>query len=215
MSRYELMFVISPKVKEADMRPAADQVQKMVTTGGGKIVEELDWGKKKLAYPIKNYRHGFYYVLFFDSEPEVIQKLGNNLKQNDDLLRYLLIKLDAPAVRAIAAQKKRALEHPAEAEAETTASTRPAAKVAAAKSAPAMITPEKPTLPPVTAAVPSQLPTDQTTPAKPATRSVVATPVPTAPAKPETAVSQEKREKAKLDELDKKLDEILDEDITD
>ncbi len=215
MSRYELMFIISPKVKEADMRPAADQIQKMITTGGGKIVEELDWGKKKLAYPIKSYRHGFYYVISFDTDAATVQKLDSNLKQNDDLLRYLLIKLEPSAVRALTAQKKRALEHPEEAEGETAEAPRSAAKAAPAKSAVTKITPEKPALPAIKPVTPSQ-PLPETMPAaKPATAPVATTPVPIAPVKPEIAASQEKSEKAKLDELDKKLDEILDEDITD
>ncbi len=215
MSRYELMFMISPKVKEADMRPAADQVQKMITTNGGKIIEELDWGKKKLAYPIKSYRHGFYYVLSFDTEAAAVQKLEANLKQNDDLLRYLLIKLEPSAVRALTAQKKRALEHPEEAEGETAEATRSAAKAAPAKSTAAKITPEKPTLPSIKPVTPSQPLPEAMPAAKPATSPVTTTSVPIAPVKPETAASQEKSEKAKLDELDKKLDEILDEDITD
>ncbi len=214
MSRYELMFIISPKVKEADMRPAADQIQKMVTTGGSKIVEELDWGKKKLAYPIKNYRHGFYYVLSIDADPAAIKKLDENLKQNDDVLRYLLIKLEAPAVKALADQKKRALEHPEETEAETSETARSATKPAPAKSMPAKITPEKPALAPVEPKPVDTKPEEPIVTMKPETKPEV-TAVPTAPAKKETPASQEKSEKAKLDELDKKLDEILDEDITD
>lgn len=213
MSRYELMFIISPKVKEADMRPAADQIQKMITTGGGKVVEEMEWGKKKLAYPIKNYRHGFYYVIYFDTESAAIKNLERGLKVNDDLLRYLLIKLDAPAVKALAEQKKRALESPEAGETEATEPARSAAKAIPAKSAPSKITPEKPDLPSIEKKPVSQEEEPIVTLEPEAKPAVTA--VPTASIKKETPASQEKKEKAKLDELDKKLDEILDEDITD
>lgn len=203
MQRYELMFIISPKVKEADMRPAADQIQKMITAGGGKVIEELDWGKKKFAYPIKNYRHGFYYVLSFDTEPAAAKQLDNSLKQNDDLLRYLMIRLETSAVKALTEQKKRALAHPEEGEKETAENAGPAAQ----------ITPENPALAPVEAKPEHKTEKEPIvaikTPAKPETTTVTKI----AP-KEESSVSQEKQEKAKLDELDKKLDEILDEDIT-
>lgn len=214
MSRYELMFIISPKVKEADLRSSADQINKMIPGVGGKIIEELDWGKKKLAYPIKNYRHGFYYVIYFDAEAAGVEKIQNSLKQNDDLLRYLLIKLEASAVKALSEQKKRALEHPEEAESDSAEATRPAAKPTAAKTAPAHITPEKPVLAstPIKPAVPANAEPRPAAPAEVKLEKI--TPVKTE-AKKETAVAQEKQEKAKLDELDKKLDEILDEDITD
>ncbi len=214
MSRYELMFIISPKVKEADLRSSADQINKMIPGVGGKIIEELDWGKKKLAYPIKNYRHGFYYVIYFDAEAAGVEKIQNSLKQNDDLLRYLLIKLEASAVKALSEQKKRALEHPEEAESDSAETTRPAAKPTAAKNAPAKITPEKPNLTAV-----KEKPAEETEAEPIATIAtepqMEAKPIPKVAAKKDTSVSQEKQEKAKLDELDKKLDEILDEDITD
>jgi small subunit ribosomal protein S6 len=189
------MYIISPAVKEADMRPAADQIQKMVTTNGGKIVEETEWGKKKLAYPIKTHRHGFYYLLSFDLEPAKVKALDESLKQNDDLLRHLLLKLEDHVVRAIAEQKKRAAAEEAE-EAKTTMAKTP--------SAVPVLTPEK--LKPAAPVSPA--------PVEPETAKPLPKPV-TETKKESAAITEEKKEKAKLDELDKKLDEILDEDITD
>ncbi|EKD49629.1 MAG: 30S ribosomal protein S6 [uncultured bacterium] len=185
MNRYELMYIISPKVAEEDMRPLTDQIQEMVKSAGGKIIEEVIWGKKKLAYPIKQFRHGYYYILHFELDPEELKKFNDNLKLVNEILRHLTIKLDKKALAAIAEQKKRQEEKA------LFSKTSEEEKKAVTKEADAA----KKTLK--------------------TKEKIVKKKVSKPDKKEENLATDEKKEKAKLDELDKKLDQILDEDIVD
>lgn len=118
MSRYEIMYLFSPKIKDEDLNPLVEQMRTLITKHKGKIVEELDMGKKKLAYPIKHFRHGFYYVIYHDMPTEKISALEKDLRLSDDVLRYLLVKHDERSYKALSEQKKRASEAELEKKAE-------------------------------------------------------------------------------------------------
>ncbi len=193
MNRYEVMYLISPKIKDEDLNPLTEQLRTLISKHEGKVAEEEDLGKKKLAYPIKHFRHGFYYVMYFDMPGAKLSALEADLKMTDDVLRYLIVKHDAKTLNAMAEQKKRKQEREMEKESElkeekVEKETKPAAK-------PEPVKPE-------------------TKPEKPVAEKETVEKT-AKPKEKETRKAEEKKEKAKLDELDKKLDEILDDEIID
>ena len=69
-----------------------------MTDNGAEIVFENNWGMRKLAYPIQKKTTGFYYLIEFRAEGEVIAKLETAYKRDERLLRFLTVSLDKHAI---------------------------------------------------------------------------------------------------------------------
>ena len=67
--------------------------QAEVTAEGGTITDINRWGKRKLAYPIKSFKEGEYYLTQFKIDPSITHELESNLKLTEEILRHLLVRL--------------------------------------------------------------------------------------------------------------------------
>ena len=74
--------------------------------GGSEIVYENNWGLRKLAYPIQKKNTGFYYLVEFKAEGELIGKLETEFKRDERVLRFLTVKMDKHSI-AYAEKKRR------------------------------------------------------------------------------------------------------------
>lgn len=92
MRDYELTIVFSPEVAEEEINAAIERVHQFITQKGGLITETNRLGRRKLAYPIKNFKDGNYTLTQLKLEPDQAAKLETNLKTWEDVLRYLLVK---------------------------------------------------------------------------------------------------------------------------
>ena len=97
MQDYEMVLVINPDVEVAEEQshPIVDKVVKLITAKGGTITDINKWGKRRLAYPIKTFREGEYYLTQFKMDPNMTHELEANLKLTEEVLRHLLIRLGA------------------------------------------------------------------------------------------------------------------------
>ena len=97
MQDYEMVLVISPEIEvaEEESHPVVDKVTKLITAKGGEITDVNRWGKRKLAYPIKSYIEGEYYLTQFKMDPNMTHELEANLKLTEEVLRHLLVRLGA------------------------------------------------------------------------------------------------------------------------
>lgn len=91
LKRYELVYLISNKYSEDELEPIMADINKLITDNGGKIIAEDNWGKRRLAYQIKNFFHAYYVVLEFDLVPEAMKKLDKHLRLSDEILRHLIV----------------------------------------------------------------------------------------------------------------------------
>ncbi|MDI3280251.1 MAG: 30S ribosomal protein S6 [Bacillota bacterium] len=91
---YEAMFVLHPKVEDEAVDSLVERFQKVVTDGGGEVLKSEKWGRRKLAYEIEKCTEGFYVVMDFRSESAVAQELERVLKITDEVIRYLLVRLE-------------------------------------------------------------------------------------------------------------------------
>jgi small subunit ribosomal protein S6 len=89
---YELTVVFSPEIAEEDINTAIERVNQFITQKGGLITEMNRLGRRKLAYPIKNFKDGNYTLTQLKLEPNQTAKLEANLKSWEDILRYLLVR---------------------------------------------------------------------------------------------------------------------------
>lgn len=93
LSDYELVFIISPQVADENLESTINTVNQFISGKGGIISDIEQWGKRRLAYPIKNFEEGNYVLARFKLKPEQNRELETNLKISEDIIRHLLIKL--------------------------------------------------------------------------------------------------------------------------
>ncbi|MBO4907638.1 MAG: 30S ribosomal protein S6 [Bacteroidaceae bacterium] len=94
MNQYETVFILTPVLSDDQMKEAVAKFKTLLTEGGAEIVNEELWGMKKLAYPIEKKSTGFYALLQFNADPQLIKKLEINYRRDERVLRYLTVKLD-------------------------------------------------------------------------------------------------------------------------
>ncbi len=93
MRDYELVVIINPEVPDEENTRVIDRVGQLIGSGGGEITKTDPWGRRRLAYPINGHREGFYVVEQFRMQPEATGELERSLKLNEDIIRYLLVRI--------------------------------------------------------------------------------------------------------------------------
>ena len=94
MNRYELTYIVNPNLEETARKELIEKFSELIQQNGG-TVEKVDetWGKRRLAYPINDLLEGYYVLVTFQSESELPREVERNLGINENILRYLTIKL--------------------------------------------------------------------------------------------------------------------------
>lgn len=100
MKDYELIVLVHPDL-EVDIEAPLTKVRTLITSNGGTITKEENWGKKKLAYKIKKQDFAVYVYLEAALPAESLIKISNNLNISDDVLRYLLVAVDVKGLKAL------------------------------------------------------------------------------------------------------------------
>ncbi|MBR1387554.1 MAG: 30S ribosomal protein S6 [Alloprevotella sp.] len=112
-NQYETVFILTPVLSDQQMAETVEKFQKLLTDNGAEILNKENWGMKKLAYPIQKKSTGFYSLVEFKAEPELIDKLEIAFRRDERVLRYLTVKLDKYAIEY--AEKRRKKLNPQEA----------------------------------------------------------------------------------------------------
>ena len=97
---YELTYIINAVINDDQIRGLVNRVHKFIDENDGNILEVDEWGSRRLAFPINKKRNGHYVNLYFEAEGDLIVRLERALTLEDDILRYLTLKLDAKMLRA-------------------------------------------------------------------------------------------------------------------
>lgn len=94
MHTYELTAIIRPDIDEEDVPQVKEKLANLITGSGGTINQFSHWGRRKLAYPVQDFGEGNYVVVELQSEPGKIGEIKSNLNLSEEVLRYLLVRLD-------------------------------------------------------------------------------------------------------------------------
>ena len=94
MNRYEMIYIIDTGLEEAARKELIEMVSALIENNGGEI-EKVDetWGKRRLAYAIDYKTEGWYVLVNFKAPADLPQELERNLQINENVLRYLVVKL--------------------------------------------------------------------------------------------------------------------------
>lgn len=91
MRRYEGMFIIKPDMGKEEHEKTASSIGDTVTKNGGKVLNLQKWARRQLAYSIKKYVEGEYYLCSFEAEPGRIADMKDVYRLNENILRTLII----------------------------------------------------------------------------------------------------------------------------
>lgn len=92
---YETTFVLKPDLEDEEKQTILQRVKDAISEHEGEVTEVDAWGKKQLAYEIKDYRSGDYTILEFNAQTTVVNELERIFKIMDGVLRYLVVRNDA------------------------------------------------------------------------------------------------------------------------
>ena len=105
MNQYETVFILTPVLSDVQVKEAVEKFKGILNAAGAEILNEENWGMKKLAYQIEKKSTGFYQLLEFKAEPTVIEKLELNFRRDERVIRYITVKLDKYAAEYAAKRK--------------------------------------------------------------------------------------------------------------
>ncbi len=98
LNQYETVFIMTPVLSEEQMKETVDKYQKFLISKKAEIVHEDNWGLRKLAYPIQKKSTGFYHLIEFKAEPELIREWEVMFKRDERILRFLTVALEKHAI---------------------------------------------------------------------------------------------------------------------
>ena len=94
LSAYELMYIVKPDLDDQAVQQEIEKVGQLIQTNGGQVKKVTPWGKRRLAYTVKENREGHYVVAEFDLEQAKVQEVERVLKISDTVFRHLLVRQD-------------------------------------------------------------------------------------------------------------------------
>lgn len=93
MRSYELMMIHRPELAELDVRSHVTEIEAALGDGG--TVRSTDfWGKRRFAYEIDHVHEGYYSVVEFDGEHDLVQRVDRNLSLADGVIRHKIFRQD-------------------------------------------------------------------------------------------------------------------------
>ena len=99
---YETIFILTPNADSDQIRDINGRIRRIIEGENGSLVRVENWGKRKLAYQIRNNSRGIYMYWRYLSPPPLVAEVERNLRMLDPVIRYMTIKLDEnidPAAR--------------------------------------------------------------------------------------------------------------------
>lgn len=98
LKQYETVFIATPVLSEEQIKEAVDKYRDFITSEGGEIVYEEDWGLRKLAYPIQKKTTGFYHLFEFKADSQFVDKLETQYRRDERIIRFLTFAMDKHSI---------------------------------------------------------------------------------------------------------------------
>lgn len=91
---YEGMYILSSTLSDEARRKGLERITNEIEAQGGEIHKIHEQGRKKLAYEIKGFREGYYYLIYFSVPPKAIDELWREYHLNEDLIRFVTLRTE-------------------------------------------------------------------------------------------------------------------------
>ena len=93
MNNYETIMIVNSNLEEAVIKSTIEKVNDLIAKNG-KVESTEEWGKKRLAYPIKKQNEGYYVLINFSSNPDFIDELERVYGITDEIIKHIVVKKD-------------------------------------------------------------------------------------------------------------------------
>src|SRR6476646_1213334 len=100
MRLYDIVVLVTPELNDEDAAKVAADYRKILADGGGNIVKDDPWGRRRLAYPILRKREAYYHYFQVSAEPAIIAETERRMKLSDQVLRHLAVRADLELKRS-------------------------------------------------------------------------------------------------------------------
>jgi small subunit ribosomal protein S6 len=94
MRVYEELFIVRANATEEEANPLLEQVRSQITSGGGTIEKEENWGIRRLAYRVQKQSEGRYILFQFTAGPTVVKELERRLRVSDLVIKFITVRID-------------------------------------------------------------------------------------------------------------------------
>ena len=94
MAIYECVYIARQELTAAQAEQLSKDLTKIVSSNSGEIKRQEYWGLRNLAYKIRKNRKGHYTMFHIEAPAGTIEELERNMRLNEDILRYLTVKID-------------------------------------------------------------------------------------------------------------------------
>lgn len=94
MNNYETIILVKNDITEEEREKVVDMVKKYLNENG-KITKIDDLGIRKLAYEVRQHKEAYYYLIEFESEPDIIAELERKYRITDEILKFIVVRKDA------------------------------------------------------------------------------------------------------------------------
>jgi small subunit ribosomal protein S6 len=93
--KYEIMFIVKPDLESGALKDTVASFEKVLTSNGAKVLSSKDMGQKELAYDIKKYKSGYYYIYQIEAhDVKAINEFDRLALLNENMIRHMIIKLE-------------------------------------------------------------------------------------------------------------------------
>jgi small subunit ribosomal protein S6 len=94
LNKYETIFIISPDAESEVVERIIDQVQNLISEGGGVVTKVDNWGKKRLAYEVRGNKDGIYVIVTLEAGPQIIPNLARYYGLDEQIIKYMTVRAE-------------------------------------------------------------------------------------------------------------------------
>jgi small subunit ribosomal protein S6 len=92
MRKYEIMYIIRPNIEDEAKKAVIERFSGILTDNGAELTEAKEWGKRRLAYEINDFRDGYYQLVKVNAAPVAVDEFSRLAKISEDIIRHIVVK---------------------------------------------------------------------------------------------------------------------------
>ncbi|MGG7621789.1 30S ribosomal protein S6 [Robertmurraya sp. GLU-23] len=92
MRAYEIMYIIRPNIEDEAKKALVERFNTILTDNGAELTESKEWGKRRLAYEINDFRDGYYQLVKVNSNAAAVEEFSRLAKISEDIIRHMVTK---------------------------------------------------------------------------------------------------------------------------
>ena len=90
---YEILYIVRPDLEEDAVKQLVERFDEVLTSNGAEIIESKEWGKRRLAYEIEDYKDGLYQIVKLDADDsKAVDEFDRLAKISNDIIRHIVVR---------------------------------------------------------------------------------------------------------------------------